>query len=226
MPDAKQSVCSECFTGRRLFAMLGFLMGVHRYHFVHRWRVESTLEEISEIMTDPQDLPRWWPAVYLETKVINEGDAEGLGRVVAFHTRGRLPYTLRWTGTTVETRHPHGYRLEAAGNFIGAADLTFEQDGPVVEITFDWTIEVGKKLLRYGSYVVRPLLANNHQWAMRMGERSLQLELARRRARTDEERASIPPPPPPVTLRRAVPAVSVCVAAVGLGIVVLRGARG
>ena len=28
------------------------------YHFVTRWRVEARIEEVSEILSDPLDLPR------------------------------------------------------------------------------------------------------------------------------------------------------------------------
>jgi hypothetical protein len=47
------------------------------------------------------------------------------------------------------------------------------------------------------SPLLKPIFAANHHWAMRMGETSLKLELARRRAPTLEERGRIPPPPAP-----------------------------
>ena len=198
-------------------------MGVHEYRFIHHWRVESTVEEVTEIMTDAEDLPRWWPAIYISAKILEPGDEQRLGQVVEFHTQGgRLLYTLHWTGRTVETRHPYGYRVETTGDFIGAADLTFEQEGPFVNITLEWTIRVDKPVLRYGSYLVKPVLANNHRWAMRVGQQSLRLELARRHAGSEEERATIPPPPAPFTLRRALPIASAGLAVAGLGLVVLR----
>jgi hypothetical protein len=184
------------------------------YRFVDRWRVQGTLEEVTEIMTDAERLPCWWPAIYLSTRVLEPGDNHGVGKVVWFHSQGgRLLYTLRWTGRTVEARHPYGFRLEATGDFIGTADWTFEQDGPFVNMTLVWTIRVGNPLLRYASYVVKPILANNHRWAMRVGERSLRLELARRHARSTEELAWIPPPRPPVTAGRVLRLASVVLAA-------------
>ena len=35
------------------------------YHFVTRWRVEGTPEEVYTILDEPTDLVRWWPAVWL-----------------------------------------------------------------------------------------------------------------------------------------------------------------
>jgi hypothetical protein len=39
---------------------------------------------------------------------------------------------------------------------------------------------------------MKPIFTANHQWAMRMGQESLELELRRRRARTAEERSPAP----------------------------------
>jgi len=38
---------------------------VNDYHFVTRWTVQGTCGEVSDVLGDPLDLPRWWPSVYL-----------------------------------------------------------------------------------------------------------------------------------------------------------------
>jgi hypothetical protein len=111
------------------------------------------------------------------------GDERGIGAVVALHTRGWLPYTLRWQFRVTDVR-PDGYALEAWGDFVGHGVWTFEQRGsaerPWVLLTYDWQIRADKPLLRRLSPLLRPLFAWNHRWAMRQGERSLRRELARR----------------------------------------------
>jgi hypothetical protein len=96
-------------------------------------------------------------------------------------------------------RHPHGFTIEATGDFVGRGVWTFEQDGDWVNMTYDWRIRTNKPLLRYGAFLFKPLYEWNHRWAMKKGEESLKLELARRRARTPQERAAIPAPPGPTT---------------------------
>ena len=83
------------------------------------WLVPATIEEVAAILSEPERLPDWWPAVYLAVEVIAPGDARGVGRSVAFHTRGLLPYTLRWRGTVVESDRPHGWTIEATGDLAG-----------------------------------------------------------------------------------------------------------
>jgi hypothetical protein len=170
-------------------------MASNHYHFITHWRVQSTVKEVTEIIDDAADLVRWWPSVYLGVEVLKPGDANGSGKEVALYTKGWLPYTLRWQFRVTEVR-PDGFTLVAEGDFDGRGIWTFEQDGEWVNITYDWKISAEKPLLRYFSFIMKPLFAANHRWAMQKGEESLKLELARRHAATAEERALIAPPPP------------------------------
>lgn len=166
------------------------------YQFTTHWRVESTVAEVAEILANAPDLARWWPAVYLAVRQLDPGDADGLGKQVDLFTKGWLPYTLRWRFRVTEVR-PDGFALQAEGDFVGHGNWTLEQDGPWVDVTYDWRIRADKPLLRYGSPLLKPVFAANHRWAMAKGEASLKLELARRHAATPEERARVPPSPGP-----------------------------
>jgi len=33
------------------------------YHFITHWRVRGKVDEIIDILSDAEDLPRWWPSV-------------------------------------------------------------------------------------------------------------------------------------------------------------------
>jgi hypothetical protein len=169
-------------------------MATNDYHFMTVWRVKSTIEEVSKIIGDARELARWWPSVYLDVNVLEEGDEHGVGKVVSLYTKGWLPYTLRWQFRVTEAR-PDGFTLVAWGDFDGRGIWTFEQDGEWVNVMYDWKIKAEKPLLRYFSFIMKPLFSANHHWAMAKGEESLKLELARRYAANQEERALIPEPP-------------------------------
>ena len=171
-------------------------MATNDYHFITIWRVKSTIEEVSEVIGDAQGLTRWWPSVYLDVKVFEEGDENGLGKVVSLFTKGWLPYTLRCEFRVTEVR-PDGFTLVAWGDFDGRGIWTFEQDGEWVNVIYDWKIKAEKPLLRYFSFIMKPLFSANHRWAMAKGEVSLKLELARRHVANQEELALIPTPPEP-----------------------------
>ena len=173
------------------------------YKFLTHWRVKSTIEEVSEILDDPLQLPRWWPSVYLEVRERDPGDPKThVGRTIDLYTKGWLPYTLRWWFVVTTSNSPHGFELAAKGDFIGTGIWTLKQDGQYADITYDWQIAVNKPLLRYGTPLLKPIFAANHRWAMARGLESLELELRRRRAKTEDERKAIPAPPGATFKRR------------------------
>ena len=171
----------------------------NQYHFISRWRVEGTCGEVADVLGDPLAFARWWPSAYLDVWEVRPQDSDGLGRRVKMHTKGWLPYTLRWQSEIVESRYPHGFTIVATGDFDGRGVWTFAQDGPFVDITYDWRLRAEKPLVRSLSFLLKPLFEANHRWAMARGQESLKLELARRRATSAAERAEIPAPPAPIT---------------------------
>ena len=171
------------------------------YHFVTRWRVEGRREDVAEILDDVSALPRWWPSVYLDVRVLEEGGHDGVGRVVDLWTKGWLPYTLRWRFTTAARQGAAGLTLHAEGDFRGTGTWTFTQDGDQVDVEYDWRITAEKRLLRRLTWLMRPVFEANHLWAMRRGEESLRLELERRRAPDGAARQRVPAPPAPTFAR-------------------------
>jgi hypothetical protein len=172
-------------------------MTSNEYHIITEWRVKGTIKEVADVLSEATDLARWWPSVYLDVQEIEPGDEKGVGKVGRLYTKGWLPYTLRWTFRVTESSYPSGFALDASGDFVGRGVWTLEQHGDWVNVIYDWRINAEKPLLRAFSFLLKPIFAANHRWAMRMGEESLKLELMRRRATTPEEQAPIPSPPGP-----------------------------
>jgi len=173
-------------------------MPAPEYRFRTEWRVAGTVEEVARVLSDVRELGRWWPSVYLKVDELSAGGENGVGKRARLHTKGWLPYTLDWELTVVESRHPRGFTIEAQGDLAGRGVWTLDPAGAWTRVTYDWVVRAEKPLLRALSPLFRSLLAANHRWAMRKGEESLVLELARRRTSTPAERARIPAPPPPV----------------------------
>lgn len=171
------------------------------YHFVTVWSVAGTIEEVKAVLRDAAALPRWWPSVYLSVHTVDQGGPDGEGATADLHTKGWLPYTLRWTLRVTDPVTDSGFGLKATGDLDGTGRWTLEQDGPKVVITYDWRVSASKPLLRRLSWLLRPAFSANHRWAMRRGEESLELEMRRRRA-PDQEAARAIPPPPPATFPR------------------------
>ena len=177
-------------------------MGSTDYEFRTVWRVAGTPEEVAAVLGDATAMPRWWPSVYLSAEPVAGGPEPGPGipRPLSLHTKGWLPYTLRWTLTVTEPITPRGFALTAAGDLNGTGRWTFEPDWPETVITYDWRVSAAKPLLRRLSWLFKPGFAANHRWAMARGQESLALELRRRRAAAGSKvpgANAVPPPPPP-----------------------------
>jgi hypothetical protein len=175
-------------------------VAANRYEFVTRWRVEGTREEVFRVLEGTSDLVRWWPSVWLKAEQLQPPDASGVNSRYQLTSKGWLPYVLAWTMTTTEKTFPERLALAADGDFRGTGVWTLAQDGAFADVTYNWVIVADKALLKYLSFLFKPLFRANHNWAMRKGLESLKLELARRRATTDTERAAILPPPAPTFL--------------------------
>ena len=161
-------------------------MAFHEYELQSEWRVRARLEEVAELVAegvaDPRALVRYWPEANVDYRVLEWGHSCGLHRVLEAHTKGFLPYRLRWRITIVVAEFPRRYRMVTEGDLAGTGTWTIDPDGDDVVVRFDWRVRAEKPLLRFLSVLLRPLFAANHRWAMARGERVLRRELARRRS--------------------------------------------
>lgn len=155
-------------------------MAARDFHLVTCWRIPAQIGDVADILTLPQDFPRWWGQVYLAIRQTDPGDADGIGRRIEVHSRGWLPYHLHWQGTLVESDLPHRWVIDATGDLTGRGEWRLVQRGPVAEVTFDWRIRADRPLFRLLAPLFAPVLAWNHRWAMAQGEEGLRSELARR----------------------------------------------
>ncbi len=154
----------------------------NEFHIVTRWQVQAGIAEVADILTDAEHLPDWWGRVYLGVTVTDPGGPDQIGRTVAVHSKGWLPYHIRWSGRLVSADLPHTWEIAATGDLEGHGIWTLRQTGPVAEVTYDWRVKAERPLLRLLSPLLAPVFAWNHRWAMAQGEAGLRAELARLRA--------------------------------------------
>lgn len=195
-------------------------VSVNEYRFATRWSVDAAPEEVFTVLTDPDRLTSWWPAVLRSVEKIEVGDArDAEGRRVRLSTQGWLPYRLRWDLTVVRYDPPVLLDFEASGDLVGRGRWLVTGRNGCATVHHMWKVRADKPLLRVGSLLLKPVFAMNHRWAMARGRESLVLELARRRGEPTE------PPPGPVSMARsAAVLVGVAVAVTMVAITVARGA--
>ncbi len=154
-------------------------MSTNQYHFITKWEFNASIEEVFKLIENGSDLPRWWPEVYLSAKAEKIGRLDRIGDKIHFQTKGWLPYTLHWTAEVISLNVPNHMEIKATGDFIGTGIWTLSQTGALTKVQFDWHILAEKPLLRYFSFIAKPIFSWNHHWAMARGFESLKAELLR-----------------------------------------------
>ena len=153
----------------------------NEFRIVTRWEVAASITEVATILQDAARFPDWWSEVYLDVKVLERGDADGVGGRVSVHSTGWLPYRLHWVATLTESRSPHGWSITATGDLQGQGIWTLTQSGPLALIDYDWRVLAEKPVLKVLSPVLSPVFGWNHRWAMAKGFDGLKREILSRR---------------------------------------------
>src|SRR3989304_1154064 len=74
-------------------------------------------------------LPRWGPAVFLDARALEPGDAHGVGRVVEVRTKAFLPLTLTWRFRVTGAMRPTQIAVETSGDLAGIGAWFFDPAG-------------------------------------------------------------------------------------------------
>jgi len=150
-------------------------------------------EEVLAILSDETSFPHWWPSAFIWVERRAQGDECGKGRTADVLSRGFLPYSLRWRVSVVDIPlEKDGFLVQAQGDLNGIGRWTVRANGQGSEVSFFWSVQVGHRLLRYFEPILWPLFRANHRWCMRQGERSMCLEVRRRRGTIHVEEPSVP----------------------------------
>lgn len=165
----------------------------NEYRILTCWRVRAKPDEVARIASEPDALPRWWPATFLDARRLDRAAELAPGAEIDFHTKGWLPHTFRFRARVQELSYPHHCLVEVSGDFEGQLVCDIRTDGRQCQIRFDWRVKVHKPMVRTLSFLLKPLFYANHFWVMVRGWQSLKLELARRRcAPLDDKLKHVP----------------------------------
>ena len=149
------------------------------YRFLSRWIFPADPGRIYALISEPLRYPEWWRGVHLQVEELARGAPDGVGRTVRMSVRSFLPYRLTWELRCVEARKPWGLTSEASGDLTGTGKWTLEAQAMGTNVTFEWNVLASRPLLRFGSFLLRPLFKANHDWVMERFERGLRQELAK-----------------------------------------------
>ncbi len=143
------------------------------YHFITHWSIRGPIGVVFEILRDGAGYSRWWGPAYRITEEVGP-------KLIRSVVRARLPYTLEFTSQLVREDPPYELEIHATGELEGRGHWRLSQVGFLTEVVFHWDVRAHKPLIRWFSFLLKPLFRWNHDWVMHLGEKRLQAEVDRR----------------------------------------------
>ena len=180
-------------------------MTVTDYNLTTRWELEAAPREVYDLIADGAAYPQWWPSVFLEARVLEPGDEQGIGRLVEVRTAAFLLFTLRWRYRVTSVHPSERMAVETTGDLEGLGLWSFEPSDARTVVRFKWKGRVARSPFRQLPTFLRPVFRACHRWAMERGFTSLLLEVWRRRTEDAEAREWLPRPPGPAFPRNLRP---------------------
>lgn len=141
-------------------------MAFYDYSFVTHWKVRGPIRAVYAILKDGKNYSRWWRPAYLKSEEIAPNRVQSL-------VRAKLPYTLIFTTEPVRENPPHEFEIRASGELAGTGLWKLRQEGEWTYAEFHWNVRAEKPLVRWLSFLLKPIFKWNHDWVMKTGEACL-----------------------------------------------------
>jgi hypothetical protein len=138
------------------------------YSFVTTWRVPAPAEKVWDAL---QCLSQWWPG--MATSANLQPECPGVGARYERVTRGKLPYSLRYTVTVTRFDPPRESAYDSEGDLVGKGSYVLTQKGADTEIVFTWDVATQGFWMNLLAPLLKPLFAWNHNYVMTRGEKAL-----------------------------------------------------
>jgi len=148
-------------------------VSVAEYHFVTEWDIEAPAQAVWDAIANPLEWPRWWRGV-IELAEVSAGDGRGIGSVLHYVWRSRLPYNLVFDMRTTRVEPFRALEGVATGELAGAGRWRFDSRGPTsTHVRYEWDIVTTKAWMNLLAPILRPLFEWNHDVVMEWGREGL-----------------------------------------------------
>ena len=138
------------------------------YMFETEWLLTAPIEAVYELISHPENYSEWWPGVK-ESRLIEEGDQQGIGRTGAYTIQSPLGYKMRFETKAIEAARPNRVVATVRGDLIGTGTHYLERRDNGTYVRFHWYVSTTKRWMNAISGVARPGFAFAHRYVMYNG---------------------------------------------------------
>jgi len=155
-------------------------MATNYYVFVDRFIAPCDLETAYQYIRKVEEYPRWWGKVYKKIEKLKDSPEDQPGARYRIKVGGFLPYSLTIENETTHISRPNLIRFDAHGDLQGKGSWFFLETENGTEITFDWRVAANKKVIRWFSFLLKPLFRANHHYCVVKAEQGIKADLQSR----------------------------------------------
>lgn len=153
-------------------------MATNYYVFVDKFTVPCDVETAYQYIHKIEEYPRWWAKVYKKIAKIKDAPAGMPGAKYEITVGGFLPYSLTIENEVTCIDKPHRIEFAAEGDLSGKGIWLFHRVEEGTEIIFDWQVAANKPLVKWFSFLLKPLFRANHGYCVRQARQGMHKELA------------------------------------------------
>jgi carbon monoxide dehydrogenase subunit G len=156
-----------------------------RFVLVSRWALAASRERVWELLTQPEQWPRWWPRLESARRTV-AGAPDGTGAVTEFCWNSGLGYRVEFEVATVRVLPACEIEGAVRGSVKGSGLWLVEPEGPGVRLTYRWDVELQRPWMRFFAPLLWPVFASRHFRVMRDGARAMAGQLGCPSGRVEE----------------------------------------
>lgn len=150
------------------------------YIFIDKFIAPCDIQTAYHYIREIEEYPRWWGRVYKNIVKLKDAPPDTPGAKYRITIGGFLPYTLKIENEVTHIDRPHLIRFDASGDLQGKGIWSFREVENGTEITFDWRVAANKKIIRWFSFLLKPLFRANHHYFVIKAREGIQKDLASR----------------------------------------------
>jgi len=148
-----------------------------QYAFATTWDLEAPIERVWAALLDEDRWTEWFPSLR-KVETVEQGSADGVGRVLRATVRAALPYDLTFDARITRVEPPNLFEVTAVGDLDASGRATLAEEGGVTTVRVEWRARTTKPWMNALAPVARPAFAWNHGVAMTAAGKGLARQLA------------------------------------------------
>ncbi|HUR31376.1 MAG TPA: SRPBCC family protein [Saprospiraceae bacterium] len=147
-----------------------------QYTFVTHWKFNTPIEKVWDEIRDMDSWPEWWKYVK-KVELLKSGDANDISSIRRIFWSTALPYKLSFDLELLAIHQHKRIEGKAFGDLAGLGIWTFETQGDITLVRYDWIVSTTKKWMNLIAPIARPLFSWNHDKVMQAGFEGLMKRL-------------------------------------------------